>query len=345
MLLKSKTTVKLQKRYLKILFLSTALKDTFALVVMPSIGKEAVLHCDPHGKVLFERTFSHPVDAFAMPSSRHLLVAETRESRLSLLDLNTHEFSYSEHMFLREESDLVDLDVFYESRTVCVRESGQYNDNRFVLTYYNWPLAADSKAVARYESQDNEWTHEHLSRKANNHSMIVWFRPRNDEEIEIKCFDLRDNPKGSFRTYNIKNSVGEPYSLSKVEMAITNLWEARRNNFCMVTVSNKTENKALNKEGVVNNNFIVDVDAGTVREARFFFEQKYNDYLIDYLNLGPISMFRTFFFQDGKVETTPVYYVDNETEAVVARDEWQCTYKTKYYVPGFDSSTIIEGEY
>ena len=61
MLLKSKTTVKLQKRYLKILFLSTALKDTFALVVMPSIGKEAVLHCDTHGKVLFEKTFSHPV--------------------------------------------------------------------------------------------------------------------------------------------------------------------------------------------------------------------------------------------------------------------------------------------
>ena len=78
-----------------------------------------------------------------------------------------------------------------------------------------------------------------------------------------------------------------------------------------MTVSNKTENKAVNKEGIVNNNFIVDVSAGTVREANFFFDTKYNDYQIDYLNLGPISMFRTFFFQDGKVEATPVYYVDN----------------------------------
>ena len=111
----------------------------------------------------------------------------------------------------------------------------------------------------------------------------------------------------------------------------------------MVTVSNKTESKAFNKEGVVNNNFVIDVDAGTIRETKFFFDQQYNDYLIDYMYLGPISMFRTFFFKDGKVETTPVYYVDNETEKiVVSQDSWQCTYKTKYYVPGFDSSTLIE---
>ena len=56
-------------------------------------------------------------------------------------------------------------------------------------------------------------------------------------------------------------------------------------------------------------------------------------------------MFRTFFFQDGKVETTPVYYVDNQTQTIVARDEWMCSYKTKYHIPGFDSSTLIEGEY
>ena len=128
-------------------------------------------------------------------------------------------------------------------------------------------------------------------------------------------------------------------------MAITDIWETKRNNFCIVTVSNKTEHKAFNKEGVVNNNFILDLDMKTLRESKFSFEQKYNDYLIDYVNLGPICMFRTFFFQDGKVETTPVYYIDNETETIVAHDEWQCTYRTKYFVPGFDSSTLIESEY
>jgi len=128
-------------------------------------------------------------------------------------------------------------------------------------------------------------------------------------------------------------------------MAITNIWETKRNAFCAVCVSNKTESRAVNKEGVINNNFIIDVATSTVREVKYSFAEKYNDYLIDYIYLGPISMFRTFFFQEGKVETTPVYYVNNETEKIVAQDEWECTYKTKYYVPGFDSSTLIEEEY
>lgn len=270
---------------------------------------------------------------------------ETRDNRIAVLDLETHSFSYIDHQFIREESDLADLDVFYDSRLICVKESGQYGDNRFVLTYYSYPLSVDSRPVARYESAEDEWTHEHLSRKANNHSMIAWFKPRNDEEIELKTYDLRDDPKGRFNRYHIKNTIGEAYALNKVEMAITNLWETRRGNFCVVSVSNKTENKALNKEGVVNNNFIVDVEAGTVRETRFSFDPKYNDYLIDYYSMGSISMFRTFYFQDGKVETTPVYYVDNETETIVTEDTWQCTYRTKYYIPGYDASTLIEGEY
>jgi len=38
----------------------------------------------------------------------------------------------------------------------------------------------------------------------------------------------------------------------------------------------------------------------------------YNDYLIDISNLGEISVFRTFYFQDGVAETSPVYYVHNK---------------------------------
>ena len=56
-------------------------------------------------------------------------------------------------------------------------------------------------------------------------------------------------------------------------------------------------------------------------------------------------MFRTFEFIDGKVQTTPVYYVNNETQAIVAKDYWECTHKTKYFIPGYDTSTIMEGEY
>lgn len=56
-------------------------------------------------------------------------------------------------------------------------------------------------------------------------------------------------------------------------------------------------------------------------------------------------MFRTFSFENGKVKPTPVYYINNETEKIVAQDKWECTYRTKYYMPGFDSCTLIEGQY
>ena len=70
MLLKSKSTVKLPKRYQKMLVLSAALKDTFVFTAMPSLGKECIVHCDQHGKILFEKTFDHNIDSFAMPSQR-----------------------------------------------------------------------------------------------------------------------------------------------------------------------------------------------------------------------------------------------------------------------------------
>lgn len=107
---------------------------------------------------------------------------------------------------------------------------------------------------------------------------------------------MRDDPKGTYQHYHIRNTIGEPYGLNKVEMAITSLWETRRGQFLLVCVSNKTESQAINKEGVINNNFVMDVTTGTVREAQFSFDKLYNDYQIDHLYLGPISMFRTFFF-------------------------------------------------
>ena len=109
MLLKSKATVKLQKRYQKILYLSTALKDTFVFLGMPSLGKDSIVHCDANGKILFERVFEHSVDSFGMSSQREVMVLETRENRISVLDLENYTFTYVPHQFAREESDIVDI--------------------------------------------------------------------------------------------------------------------------------------------------------------------------------------------------------------------------------------------
>ena len=46
--------------------------------------------------------------------------------------------------------------------------------------------------------------------------MIVWFKPRNDDEIDLRMFDLREDPKGNYRSYTIRNTIGEPYNMNKV---------------------------------------------------------------------------------------------------------------------------------
>jgi hypothetical protein len=158
-------------------------------------------------------------------------------------------------------------------------------------------------------------------------------------------FDVRDDPKGRYRVVKVKNTIGEPYNLSKVECAVINLWEIKKNLFCLACISNKTESKSLNSAGLVNNNFILDVDHQTIRETKFTFDSKYNDYQIDIINLGAYSMFRTFDFAEGRVCRTPVYYVNNETETIADTDYWECTYRTKYFIPGFDSSLLVESEY
>ena len=102
MLLKSKSTLKLTKTYQKILFLSTAHNDTFVFLGMPGVGRESIVHCDRHGKILFEKTFDHNVDSFGMSSEKEVLILETRDNRIAILNLESHKFSYVDHQFAGE---------------------------------------------------------------------------------------------------------------------------------------------------------------------------------------------------------------------------------------------------
>jgi len=100
--------------------------------------------------------------------------------------------------------------------------------------------------------------------------------------------------------------------MNSVQLAINTMWETTRNCFMLVCISNKTENEKNKDLGVIQNNFICDTKTGTIREAKFSFGGLH-ELIIDQTNLGPVCMFRSFDFKDGKALTTPVYYVDNET--------------------------------
>ena len=66
--------VKLNKTFHKILYLSTAVDDTFAFLAVVSTGRVALYHCDRFGKILYEYKFEHPVDSFMMMNKREVVI-------------------------------------------------------------------------------------------------------------------------------------------------------------------------------------------------------------------------------------------------------------------------------
>ena len=86
---------------------------------------------------------------------------------------------------------------FADTKYFCVCERGGLNDNRLILTYYDYRgINEESKPLVRWESKDNEWTYEHFHNKMNNHSKVGIWKYQHDQEFVFTYFDLKDDPKG-----------------------------------------------------------------------------------------------------------------------------------------------------
>lgn len=96
--------------------------------------------------------------------------------------------------------------------------------------------------------------------------------------------------------------------MNKVQCALKTMWEIRPFEYLLVCDTDRSKPE----EGPINNNYVVDVRTGNVRESKFTFGQ-HQEFLIDQKYMGPTSMFRTFDFEAGNPLETPVYYVNNET--------------------------------
>ena len=81
-----------------------------------------------------------------------------------------------------------------------------------------------------------------------------------------------------------------------------------------------------------------------MRESKFTFG-KYQDLHLDQYNFGKTCMFRTFDFENGTPLPTPIYYISNEREEIVAEEKWKCSYRYKYEFWGQDGDTLIESQY
>ena len=128
--------------------------------------------------------------------------------------------------------------------------------------------------------------------------------------------------------------------MAKTEVAITTMWEMRPLEFLMVCISNRADTK----DGPPNNNYVADVKTKTIRESKFLLG-KLQDLHLDQHYMGNTCMFRTFDFENGAALETPVYYVNNETEEIVAEETWKCSYLHKYEFPGYDGNMIVEALY
>ena len=134
-----------------------------------------------------------------------------------------------------------------------------------------------------------------MIQKGNAHSMVIWFRSRHHEEIEIRCFDLKDNPKGLYRQMAIKNTLGLEYGVDRINLSLQSVWEMHKGVFFLVAFTDKAEKNCRNARGNVIDNYIWDIDKECLREAKVEFSPKYNSFQIHYQSSGQYSMFRTFY--------------------------------------------------
>ena len=224
----------------------------------------------------------------------------------------------------------MEIETFSETKFFVIMERGGLNDNRFILTYYDYNgIKEDSQPMARWEAKDNEWTYEHTHAKINNHSKVAIWKYQHDQELVFTYVDLKKNSKGQLNTVKAKINIGAQYGVGDIQVKVSYLWEMRPNVYMVAALSNKSDHKdkCKDKNGIYNNNYVVDASMGednaTIREAKFTFKVEtdgfcYNDQLCNCFGLGNISVFHTFRHKEGVVQRTPVYYVLNETEEIIA---------------------------
>ena len=116
------------------------------------------------------------------------------------------------------------------------------------------------------------------------------------------------------------------------------MWKIRPSEFMLVCISNRTDTV----DGPPNNNYVVDVKTGNIRESKFTLG-KLQDLHLDQHRIGEFSMFRTFDFENGAALETPVFYIDNETEEVVLEETWRRSHLHNYEFVG--KNTLVESLY
>ena len=174
MLLKDWTNIDLQRTLSKVTTFSTAYDRSFVLAAVIRPGKsESIIHIDAKGELIHSYDYTSMIGKFAMLSEKELIVLNTANSVIDLINLQTRSTTQVNHQFHHSDCDTIEIVTFYDTKYFCIIEHENANKNGFRITYYNHKSNADYAPILIHdeEVENQEWT----IVKANNHSKLAWF--------------------------------------------------------------------------------------------------------------------------------------------------------------------------
>jgi len=82
--------VKMKKTFLKVFAIYPAPNDSFVLLGCYRLGQHVLVHLDREGSILYEYRFKALTATYGMVRADEVIVPETRENNITLINLTTH---------------------------------------------------------------------------------------------------------------------------------------------------------------------------------------------------------------------------------------------------------------
>jgi hypothetical protein len=175
------------------------------------IEKEKLVHIDQKGKVLWESSYKEAVDTFAFFSEKEVIVPNVTKGQLEIIDLTNYQTRTHPHEFTFPDSASLELHAFYDTRYLCVQESGLIGDGKLILSYYAYTSHSFDK-ISQFKSEEGEWNYGQSASKANNHSKIAWWKDYFIDEIVFNFWDLSQQEGGRLGEVKVRNTLANIHS-------------------------------------------------------------------------------------------------------------------------------------
>jgi len=89
---------------------------------------------------------------FNMFNDREIIIPVQIESVILVISLVDYSMIRVPHPYPFELSVQTDISTFFETKYICIYEHGLCTNRRLRMTYYVYPLKAESKPISVYES-------------------------------------------------------------------------------------------------------------------------------------------------------------------------------------------------